>query len=274
MQGAGEEEREKGEKKMKSHSQRRLREANRGLCRFLTRGHYMWEFLSALVDVGGDPCSGQESVHQFLLPSSVPYGSSPHFLSQKRGDPYSKWRPFRDSPSIIVSEPKVGMHCQRFYRFLRYLPVAEEQLVMFEDLDGGGGALSLSRLASSRYLTFSARDDVKAINNTPNPALGWESRFFFAQLLSKRDIWGVPERWVEPFPNPISRSYRWTLIYFQGIAFLWFLSREEFFHWFESVRFVVAEKGKKRALKRVRQSEEGSILVGSDSSAEDASELS
>ncbi|KAL5993994.1 hypothetical protein ACLOJK_038351 [Asimina triloba] len=59
-----------------------------------------------------------------------------------------------------------------------------------------------------------------------------------AGLALRWDIWGVPERWCE------------------------------------SVRYVVVEKGKKRAPKRARSLEEGSILVGSDSSAEDVSKLS
>ncbi|KAL5999619.1 hypothetical protein ACLOJK_037904 [Asimina triloba] len=41
-----------------------------------------------------------------------------------------------------------------------------------------------------------------------------------------------------------------------------------------SVHFVVVEKGKKRVPKRVRSSGEGIILVDSDSSVDDASELS
>ncbi|KAL6013661.1 hypothetical protein ACLOJK_004159 [Asimina triloba] len=56
------------------------------------------------------------------------------------------------------------------------------------------------------YAVFPARDDVKAIDNPPDSTLGWKSRFFFARLLSERDILSVPERWVDPFPDPISQS--------------------------------------------------------------------
>ncbi|KAL6000749.1 hypothetical protein ACLOJK_006475 [Asimina triloba] len=108
-------------------------------------------------------------------------------------------------------------------------------------------------------------------DNPPDPTPGWESRFFFARLLSERDIWGVPERWVEPLPNPIFRSYarlsasqRGPLMYFRGTALHWFSSREEFFHWYELICFIVMEKGKKRAPKRACLLEEGNILRASN----------
>ncbi|KAL6004123.1 hypothetical protein ACLOJK_004670 [Asimina triloba] len=97
----------------------------------------------------------------------------------------------------------------------------------------------------------------------------------------ERDIWGVPEQWEEPLPHSIPQSYvrlsafqRWTLMYFRGTSLHWFPSREEFFHWCKSVHFIMLEKGKKRAPKRARPLEEGSILVDFDSSIEVASKLS
>ncbi|KAL6002881.1 hypothetical protein ACLOJK_023103 [Asimina triloba] len=123
--------------------------------------------------------------------------------------------------------------------------------------------------------------NVRAIDNPPNHVSGWESRFFFARLSSERDIWGVLKQWEEPIPELIPRLYvrlsapqRWALMYFRGTALCWHPSREEFFHLCESVRFAVMEKGKKHAPKRPCPSEEGRALVDSDSSAEDASELS
>ncbi|KAL6001885.1 hypothetical protein ACLOJK_040449 [Asimina triloba] len=112
-------------------------------------------------------------------------------------------------------------------------------------------------------MVFSSRDDVKGIDNP------------------ERDIWGVPERWLEPLPDPIPRSHvrlsasqRGALIYFRGTALHWFPSREEFFHWCKSVHFVAVEMEKKRVSKRAYLLEEGSILVGSNSSVEDVFELS
>ncbi|KAL6000531.1 hypothetical protein ACLOJK_024230 [Asimina triloba] len=90
------------------------------------------------------------------------------------------------------------------------------------------------------YMVFSTRGDVRAIDNPPDHVPGW---------------------W-------------WTLTYFRRTALRWHPSREEFFRWCESMRFAAVEKGKKCALKRACQSEEGSILVDFDSSSKDASELS
>ncbi|KAL5994249.1 hypothetical protein ACLOJK_035121, partial [Asimina triloba] len=50
--------------------------------------------------------------------------------------------------------------------------------------------------------------------------------------------------------------------------------KEEFFHWCESVRFIAVSEEKKRAPKRVRSFEEGSISVDFDSSAKEAFEPS
>ncbi|KAL6001462.1 hypothetical protein ACLOJK_007200 [Asimina triloba] len=121
------------------------------------------------------------------------------------------------------------------------------------------------------YAVLLTQDDMKALDNPPVLAPGWELRFFFAQL----------SQWEEPLPNSILEWYvrssahpRWTLMYFRGTALRWYPSREEFFHRCKSARLVTVEKGKKRVSKRVRPSEEGSILVDSDSSVEDTSVLS
>ncbi|KAL5988992.1 hypothetical protein ACLOJK_027094 [Asimina triloba] len=123
--------------------------------------------------------------------------------------------------------------------------------------------------------------DVKAINNPLDPTLGWKSRFFFAHLSSKMDTWGVLKRWVEPLPNPISRlnvglssSQRLALMYFPGTALHWFLSKEGFLHWCESMHFVIAKRGRERSQKRAHLLAEGSILAGPNPYAEDVSELS
>ncbi|KAL5997373.1 hypothetical protein ACLOJK_008303 [Asimina triloba] len=117
--------------------------------------------------------------------------------------------------------------------------------------------------SSQGYVEFLARRDVKGIDNPPDSVPGWESGFFFAQLTSKVDIRGIPERWEEPLPDPIPRfrlslpaSQRWALTYFRGTTLRWHSSREEFFHWCESVCFMVAKEGEQRTLKRVRPSEE------------------
>ncbi|KAL5998209.1 hypothetical protein ACLOJK_009147 [Asimina triloba] len=47
------------------------------------------------------------------------------------------------------------------------------------------------------YVVFLTRDDVKTTDNLPDPAPGWESRFFFARLSLEKDNWGVPEKWGE-----------------------------------------------------------------------------
>ncbi|KAL6002270.1 hypothetical protein ACLOJK_034200 [Asimina triloba] len=201
-------------------------------------------------------------VGRFLPPSSVPYGSSPYFLSWKRDDLYSKQRLFGDSSSIIISKLEVGHTMLMVYKleesslilhlysnlvifatsfadrpfFLLSFEMAEKHLVMSEDLDviqdnynipssiilspptsyetprdyrpghlclneymlragiqipfefGVADALLAFHISLVRYAAFSAWDNVKAIDNPPDPTQGWESRSFFAQLSSERDI--------------------------------------------------------------------------------------
>ncbi|KAL5988989.1 hypothetical protein ACLOJK_027091 [Asimina triloba] len=54
------------------------------------------------------------------------------------------------------------------------------------------------------FLLRAGFGDVKTIKNSPDPTLGWKSRFFFARLVSERDVWGVPDQWVQPLLEPIS----------------------------------------------------------------------
>ncbi|KAL6008909.1 hypothetical protein ACLOJK_022135, partial [Asimina triloba] len=122
----------------------------------------------------------------------------------------------------------------------------------------------LTRWLSQGHVEFLVRRDVKGIDNLSDC------------LSSKGDIWGIPERWEEPLPDPILRSrlslpasQRWALMYFQGTTLHWHPSREEFFRWCESAHFAVVEEGKRRA-KRARSSGEKSHLVDSDSSVEGA----
>ncbi|KAL6001251.1 hypothetical protein ACLOJK_006983 [Asimina triloba] len=92
----------------------------------------------------------------------------------------------------------------------------------------------MTRRLSQGYVEFLARRDIKGITDSPNCMPGWEARFFFAWLVSKRDIWGVPERWEESLPDPIPRSRlslparRWrALMYFRGTTLRWHSSRED-----------------------------------------------
>ncbi|KAL6000920.1 hypothetical protein ACLOJK_006647 [Asimina triloba] len=97
--------------------------------------------LGALVGVGSDPLSRQGSVSQFLPPSSIPYGSSPYFLSRKKGDSYSKWHPFGNSPSNIMTKLKVGHALSMIYKLegsrsiLHPYSNPAEQFVTSEDLN-------------------------------------------------------------------------------------------------------------------------------------------
>ncbi|KAL5986275.1 hypothetical protein ACLOJK_014608 [Asimina triloba] len=100
-----------------------------------------------------------------------------------------------------------------------------------------GKVLPLIYKSERGYAVFSTREDVKAIDNPHDHVPGWESMFFFAQLLSERDTWAIPEQWEEPLLDPIPRSYvrlsasrQWTLMYFRGTALRWHPSREVFFH--------------------------------------------
>ncbi|KAL5985085.1 hypothetical protein ACLOJK_036321 [Asimina triloba] len=115
--------------------------------------------------------------------------------------------------------------------------------------------------SSQDYIEFLAWRDVKGIDNSPDSVPGWESRFFFARLMSEVDIWGVPN---------LPASQRWALMYFRGTTLRWHSSREEFFHWCESVRFTMAKERERRAPKRVRPSKGEGNLLESDSSAEEA----
>ncbi|KAL6002419.1 hypothetical protein ACLOJK_034351 [Asimina triloba] len=116
------------------------------------------------------------------------------------------------------------------------------------------------------YAMFLTRDDVKAIDNPPVLAPGWESRFFFARLSVEGDIWGIPEQWENPFLtqslDPVD-SY----VLSGDSPLLAPVERG-------ILPLMQVQKGKKCALKRARPSKEGSILVDSDSSVEDASDLS
>ncbi|KAL5985383.1 hypothetical protein ACLOJK_027367, partial [Asimina triloba] len=199
--------------------------------------------LGATVGAGGDPYSEQGSGGRFLPPSSIPSGSSPHFSSWKRDDSYLKWRLFRNSASIIMESRGV----LRFFictRISQLLPPPS----LLTNLS------SIVEMAKEQPITpedldVIREDDMKTIDNLPDLAFGWELRFFCARLLSEKDIWCVPEKWEEPLPGLIPQLFC------------------------ESACFVAMEKGEEHAPKRARPLEERSILVGSDSSTEDASEL-
>ncbi|KAL5977730.1 hypothetical protein ACLOJK_039258 [Asimina triloba] len=82
--------------------------------------------LGVLTGVGDYPCSGQGSGGRFQPPSLVPYESSPHIPSRKRGDSYLKQCLFGNSPFIIVMVPKFAV-C--------YPKMSEERLITPENFD-------------------------------------------------------------------------------------------------------------------------------------------
>ncbi|KAL5988763.1 hypothetical protein ACLOJK_026865 [Asimina triloba] len=128
-------------------------------------------------------------------------------------------------------------------------------------------------IAHTGYVEFTGRDDVKTINNSPDPTPGWKTRFFFARLTSKRVVWGIHNRLVEPLPELVSEpvaglvaSQRLTLMYFQGSVLRWFLLKEEFLYWCGTLVHLVAaasvpslleaERKKEHFCKRARSSAE------------------
>ncbi|KAL5980166.1 hypothetical protein ACLOJK_036633 [Asimina triloba] len=64
----------------------------------------------------------------------VPYESSPHFLSRKRGDLYLKRHLFENSPFNIVMAPKFVSALVLVYKSER-TKMSKEQLITPEDLD-------------------------------------------------------------------------------------------------------------------------------------------
>ncbi|KAL6002656.1 hypothetical protein ACLOJK_022875 [Asimina triloba] len=156
---------------------------------------------------------------------------------------------------------------------------------------GHGGRTDTHHESPAGYALFSGGDSVETINNPPDPTPGWKSRFFFAQLSLERDVWGIPERWVKPLPDPLSESeagltssQRLALMYLRGTVLCWFPSQEEFLRWCESLMLLVAvapvpsllkvERRKERSRKRARPSVEGSSPVDLDPSVEGFSKLS
>ncbi|KAL6000238.1 hypothetical protein ACLOJK_023933 [Asimina triloba] len=97
-----------------------------------------------LEEVRGDPYSEQGSGGPYLPLSSIPYGSSPHFLNRKRGGLYLKRPLFGNSPFKIVMELEGGCAPPLVYKsgggallFLSSIVgMAEGQLIMSKDLDG------------------------------------------------------------------------------------------------------------------------------------------
>ncbi|KAL6000558.1 hypothetical protein ACLOJK_024257 [Asimina triloba] len=159
-------------------------------------------------------------------PSSVPYGSSPHFSYRKRGGSYLKRakmlekqlttfkdldviREGYDIPASILLSAPAPHETSRDHR--------PGHLCLNEYMLGAGvqipfdfreaKALWAFNVSLARYAVFSTWEDVKAIDNPPDHVPGWESRFFLARLSSERDTWGIPEQWEEPLPNPIPRLY-------------------------------------------------------------------
>ncbi|KAL5988761.1 hypothetical protein ACLOJK_026863 [Asimina triloba] len=122
----------------------------------------------------------------------------------------------------------------------------------------------LTRRWSQGHVEFLARRDVKGIVDPLECMPRWEAKFFFARLVSERDIWGIPEQWEESFPDLIPRSRSST-------TFRWHPSREELFHWCELVHFMVAEEGERHAPKRVHPLGEEGNLSGSGPSVRRAS---
>ncbi|KAL6013641.1 hypothetical protein ACLOJK_004139 [Asimina triloba] len=117
----------------------------------------------------------------------------------------------------------------------------------------------LTRRLSHGYVELLARRDVKGIADSPDCMPGWEVRFFFAWLVSERDIWGVSEPLLDPIPRSrlsLPARQRWALLCFRGTTLRWHSLREEFFRLFELVHFAVAKEEERRAPKRVRPSEE------------------
>ncbi|KAL6006509.1 hypothetical protein ACLOJK_037465 [Asimina triloba] len=104
-----------------------------------------------------------------------------------------------------------GMVLELIYEHVARGGMCVRELVVYRFLQG--------------YAVLFGRGGVKTIDNPPDPTPGWKSRFFFAQLLSKRDIWGIPKRRVEPLSDPIfeseagfAASQQLTLMYLRGIC--------------------------------------------------------
>ncbi|KAL5977878.1 hypothetical protein ACLOJK_036901 [Asimina triloba] len=106
------------------------------------------------------------------------------------------------------------------------------------------------------------------IDNSPDPMLGWKSRFFFPKLTSKRDIWGVPDQWVDPLLELVSALAA-------GPSFAGFLQRkissasvglQRTLLWRSRCFFLEAER-------KARSSTEGDNLVESGPFSEGFSEL-
>ncbi|KAL5997122.1 hypothetical protein ACLOJK_008050 [Asimina triloba] len=106
-----------------------------------------------------------------------------------------------------------------------------------------------------------------------------------------RDVWGVPEWWVDRLPELVfelvarlAASQRLALMHFCEIIFRWFCSKADFLRWcrFLARLFAMvsvpslaeAERRKERSRKRARPSAEGDNSVDPDLSTEDISELS
>ncbi|KAL6003758.1 hypothetical protein ACLOJK_004304 [Asimina triloba] len=83
------------------------------------------------------------------------------------------------------------------------------------------------------YVAFAEKDDAKLINNSPDSAPEWKSRFFFARLVLENNSLGVLDRWEERLPEPVSAPMvgldarqRLALMYLQSTVLRWFPSRE------------------------------------------------
>ncbi|KAL6002126.1 hypothetical protein ACLOJK_037574, partial [Asimina triloba] len=103
--------------------------------------------------------------------------------------------------------------------------------------------------------------DVKTIDNSPDPMPGWKSWFFFTQLTSKRDIWGVPKQWVEPLPKPAE-------------FLLWCWTSARLFVAVSMSSLSEVKRRKEHSQKRVCPSAEGDNSVDLSLSTEDVFELS
>ncbi|KAL5988973.1 hypothetical protein ACLOJK_027075 [Asimina triloba] len=72
------------------------------------------------------------------------------------------------------------------------------------------------------YEAFTKRCDAKFIDNSPDLAPEWKSRFFFPRFMSERDSWGVSNRWEEIFPEPVfAPIVRMAVSQQLALMFLW-----------------------------------------------------
>ncbi|KAL5980176.1 hypothetical protein ACLOJK_036643 [Asimina triloba] len=118
---------------------------------------------------GIDPSFREESGKQYLHPSSVPYGLSLRIPYRRKRDPYSKRHLFRNSSSIIITQPE-GDHKgpwilqphPNYPASTTLLILAKRQLITPEDFvairDSYSIPSSITLLPPDPYET--SRDDV------------------------------------------------------------------------------------------------------------------